>query len=113
MQGRIARTARGLLAARCPSFPRPPTPPSRKRAADECVCLLGANTLLSYFHYCNKGMFPFTEACREQDLRGLAELDDNKMHYVQRTKQWVVTQSKSIRTPFPGEQSLVRLFVSP
>ncbi|KAH6689087.1 hypothetical protein F5X68DRAFT_230741 [Plectosphaerella plurivora] len=64
----------------------------------------GANTLLSYFHYCNKGMFPFTEACREQDLRGLAELDQNRMEYVRRTKQWAVAQRQNWADIHQNEQ---------
>lgn len=62
------------------------------------MCVLGANVLLAYFHYCNKGVFPFSEACRDQDVRGLAELDERKFKFVQRTKQWAIRKSRFLLT---------------
>lgn len=53
----------------------------------------GANILLAYFHYCNKGIYPFSNECKEQDLRTLAELDDNMMAFVKETRANVIENS--------------------
>jgi hypothetical protein len=50
----------------------------------------GANILLAYFHYCNKGIYPFSGECKEQDLRTLAELDDDKMTFVKETRAYAL-----------------------
>ncbi|SPN96749.1 uncharacterized protein DNG_00269 [Cephalotrichum gorgonifer] len=50
---------------------------------------MGANILLAYFHYCNKGIYPFSNDCKEQDLRSLAELDDAMMAFVRETRAYV------------------------
>lgn len=54
----------------------------------------GAVTFLAYFHYCNKGVFPFSEECREQDLKNLAELDDQAMQFVRYTRSYAADHSK-------------------
>ncbi|KAF4455443.1 hypothetical protein F53441_2232 [Fusarium austroafricanum] len=46
---------------------------------------LGANILLAHFHYCNKGIYPFSEDCKDQDLRTLAGLDEEKIKFVHST----------------------------
>ncbi|CAJ0545933.1 Ff.00g094060.m01.CDS01 [Fusarium sp. VM40] len=46
---------------------------------------LGANILLAHFHYCNKGIYPFSEECKDQDLRTLAGLDEEKIKFVHAT----------------------------
>ncbi|KAI2628897.1 hypothetical protein GGS21DRAFT_228149 [Xylaria nigripes] len=56
---------------------------------------LGANILLAYFHYCNKGIYPFSPDCKEQDLRTLAGLDENKTQFIKQTKIHVEKQRKS------------------
>ena len=48
----------------------------------------GANTLLAYFHYCNKGIYPFSTECKDQDLQSLAELDDEAINFVSSTRQF-------------------------
>ncbi|KAG7293360.1 hypothetical protein NEMBOFW57_003408, partial [Staphylotrichum longicolle] len=48
---------------------------------------LGANTLLAYFHYCNKAIYPFSAECKDQDLRTLAELDDKAITFVRFTRE--------------------------
>ncbi|KAI0136535.1 hypothetical protein BJ170DRAFT_15910 [Xylariales sp. AK1849] len=53
---------------------------------------LGANILLAYFHYCNKGIFPFSVECKVQDLSTLAKLDGKKILYVSRTRAIVEEQ---------------------
>ncbi|TWU74505.1 hypothetical protein ED733_005556 [Metarhizium rileyi] len=49
---------------------------------------LGANILLAHFHYCNKGWYPFSEVCKDQDLRTLADLDDDKIRFVRATRRF-------------------------
>ncbi|KAK7425642.1 hypothetical protein QQZ08_007858 [Neonectria magnoliae] len=46
----------------------------------------GANILLAHFHYCNKGIYPFSEGCKDQDLRTLAGLDEEKIQFVHATR---------------------------
>ncbi|KAF3768913.1 hypothetical protein M406DRAFT_237711, partial [Cryphonectria parasitica EP155] len=43
---------------------------------------LGANIILAYFHYCVKGIQPFSHGCKSSDLDGLAELDAEGRAYV-------------------------------
>ncbi|KAI1101102.1 hypothetical protein F4804DRAFT_23030 [Jackrogersella minutella] len=54
----------------------------------------GANILLAYFHYCNKGVYPFSAECKEQDLSTLAELDESKIRLVQFTRSNVEKYKK-------------------
>ncbi|KAF4463562.1 hypothetical protein FALBO_9615 [Fusarium albosuccineum] len=48
----------------------------------------GANILLAHFHYCNKGIYPFSEECKDQDLRTLAGLDEEKIKFVHGTSTY-------------------------
>ncbi|RFU74074.1 hypothetical protein TARUN_8174 [Trichoderma arundinaceum] len=57
---------------------------------------------LAHFHYCNKGITPFSEACEDQDLRTLAHLDEDKIRFVRATRAYVQRHSKS---PIPGLHS--------
>jgi hypothetical protein len=54
----------------------------------------GANTLLAYFHYCNKGIYPFSGECKDQDLQSLAELDDETMAFVRYTRRFASDYSE-------------------
>jgi hypothetical protein len=56
---------------------------------------MAANTLLAYFHYCNKGIYPFSAECRDADLRSLAELEDDAIQLVYFTRQYVMEYSTS------------------
>ncbi|KAK8138442.1 hypothetical protein PG984_001822 [Apiospora sp. TS-2023a] len=56
--------------------------------------LTGANILLAYFHYCNKGMYPFSAECKDQDLRTLAQLDPVKIKFVNVTRNIVKDQEQ-------------------
>ncbi|KDN62222.1 hypothetical protein CSUB01_02451 [Colletotrichum sublineola] len=47
---------------------------------------LGGTILLAYFHYCNKGIYPFSEECRDQDLRTLAQLDEDAVQFIHWTR---------------------------
>ncbi|KXJ95489.1 hypothetical protein Micbo1qcDRAFT_26801 [Microdochium bolleyi] len=52
----------------------------------------GANILLAYFHYCTKGVYPFSSECKDQDLATLAELDESKTKVVMATRKVVKDQ---------------------
>ncbi|KAK6079123.1 tetratricopeptide repeat domain containing protein [Seiridium cupressi] len=54
----------------------------------------GANILLAYFHYCNKGIYPFSMECSDQDLSTLAKLDPAKVKFVQGTRAIIHEQRK-------------------
>ncbi|KAF6816161.1 hypothetical protein CPLU01_13941, partial [Colletotrichum plurivorum] len=54
----------------------------------------GGTILLAYFHYCNKGVVPFTEECRDQDLRQLAQLDEKALQFVQWTRAQVMAHKR-------------------
>ncbi|KAL7787549.1 hypothetical protein V8C37DRAFT_412070 [Trichoderma ceciliae] len=55
---------------------------------------LGANIILAHFHYCNKGIIPFSEECEDQDLRTLAHLDEDKIQFVRATRAYVQRHKK-------------------
>ncbi|OAA82473.1 hypothetical protein LEL_02018 [Akanthomyces lecanii RCEF 1005] len=46
---------------------------------------VGANIVLGYFHYCNKGLYPFSDECNESELRSLAELTEHELGLVRAT----------------------------
>ncbi|KAI0848887.1 hypothetical protein F5Y00DRAFT_269827 [Daldinia vernicosa] len=46
----------------------------------------GANILLAYFHYCNRGVYPFSLECKEQDLSTLVDKDETKIKLIQYTR---------------------------
>lgn len=48
--------------------------------------MLGAKILLGYFHYCNKGMYPFSDECKDKDLRKLADLSQDELQLVHATR---------------------------
>ncbi|KAI1157156.1 hypothetical protein F4825DRAFT_467981 [Nemania diffusa] len=56
---------------------------------------LGANILLAYFHYCNKGIYPFSAECKEQDLTALAALSEQSATFIRQTKAHVEKTKKS------------------
>ncbi|KAK4097515.1 hypothetical protein N658DRAFT_433826 [Parathielavia hyrcaniae] len=58
----------------------------------------GANTLLAYFHYCNKAIYPFSPECKDQDLQTLAELDEDEILFVHRTRRWVAKRRSEWKT---------------
>ena len=54
----------------------------------------GAITLLAYFHYCNKGVFPFTTTAKDTEVRNIANLDDDGMQFVRETRKIVMEKSQ-------------------
>ncbi|ETS87577.1 hypothetical protein PFICI_01405 [Pestalotiopsis fici W106-1] len=48
-----------------------------------------ANILLAYWHYCNKGIYPFSGECSEAELSSLAKLDVDKIKFVHQTRNFV------------------------
>lgn len=57
--------------------------------------MAGANILLAHFHYCNKGIYPFSEGCKDQELRTLAGLDEEKIHFVHHTRAYASAHGES------------------
>ncbi|KAL2134508.1 hypothetical protein VTI74DRAFT_11619 [Chaetomium olivicolor] len=55
---------------------------------------LGANTLLAYFHYCNKAIYPFSAECKDTDLQTLAELSEDAIAFVHYTRRVVAEHKK-------------------
>lgn len=62
---------------------------------------IGANTLLSYFHYCNRNMYPFSDACKDEELRRLAGLDPEAIAFVNWTKEYAARSRKSFGIDAP------------
>lgn len=56
---------------------------------------LGANILLAHFHYCNKGIFPFSDECKSKDLRTVANLNEDEIQFVQATRNHSRRHSES------------------
>ena len=54
----------------------------------------GANTLLAYFHYCNKSIYPFSTTCKDRDLHSLVDLDEEVVLFIQATRRYVWDRSK-------------------
>lgn len=50
---------------------------------------LGANILLAHFHYCNKGMYPFSDECKDKELQTLADLSEDELRFVHATREHV------------------------
>jgi len=55
---------------------------------------LGANILLAHFHYCNKGVHPFSDECKDQDLRTLAGLNEDQIQFIHATRSYVRRHKK-------------------
>ncbi|KAI7783038.1 hypothetical protein LA080_012633 [Diaporthe eres] len=49
---------------------------------------LGANIFLAYYHYCNKGVYPFSTECKDSDLQNLAELDEGSITFIKYTRNY-------------------------
>ncbi|KAJ3494896.1 hypothetical protein NLG97_g3782 [Lecanicillium saksenae] len=49
---------------------------------------MGANIILAHFHYCNKGLYPFSQECTVSELRSLAELSEGGISYVNTMKRY-------------------------
>lgn len=73
---------------------------------------LGANILLAYFHYCNKGLYPFSAECKQSDLQNLAELDQKTMSHVEWAKGYVEEHSESSQHFSPPNSSRTLLWIS-
>lgn len=54
----------------------------------------GANIFLSYYHYCNKSVYPFSKDCKDSDLQNLAELDQASVSFVKYTRNYAEEHSK-------------------
>jgi hypothetical protein len=56
---------------------------------------MGANMLLAYFHYCNKGLQPFA-LDGGGDLASIAGLNDRQMRFVHKTRDYVKANGNPI-----------------
>ncbi|KAK3394467.1 hypothetical protein B0H63DRAFT_499022 [Podospora didyma] len=65
---------------------------------------LGANTLLAYFHYCNKGVYPFSSECKDHELQGLAELDLNAINLIKETRRVALNHKRYWETLWREEK---------
>ncbi|KFA73353.1 hypothetical protein S40288_03882 [Stachybotrys chartarum IBT 40288] len=54
----------------------------------------GANILLAYYHYCNKGALPFSSECSDQTLRNLAQLNQDQIRFVHYTRKMVAAHKQ-------------------
>jgi hypothetical protein len=73
---------------------------------------IGANILLAYFHYCNRGIHPFSGECCDNDLRTLAGLDDNQIRFVHATRAYANQHGKSPKHPkreFPNHPHCISI----
>jgi hypothetical protein len=55
---------------------------------------MGANILLAYFHYCNKGGYPFGPEGDKADIVTVANLTPKQKTYVDKTRKHVRMNSK-------------------
>ncbi|KAL1884291.1 hypothetical protein VTK73DRAFT_3275 [Phialemonium thermophilum] len=55
---------------------------------------IGANTLLAYFHYCNRGIYPFSEECKDQELQNMADLDESGIRFVHYTRRYAADHKR-------------------
>lgn len=60
--------------------------------------MTGASIFLAYYHYCNKGVYPFSTECKDSDLQNLAELDEESINFIKYTRNYAKEHSKSIHT---------------
>lgn len=72
---------------------------------------VGANILLAYFHYCNRGTYPFSNGCKDSDLRELAKLDEETIEFVKWTRDQAELYSEFAN--FPSTMPLQPLLPSP
>ena len=60
---------------------------------------MGANILLTYFHYCCKGFRPFDLDWKSAETASMAELDSEQIQFVQKTAEYVHKNSMFLRPP--------------
>lgn len=54
----------------------------------------GANTLLAYFHYCNKSVYPFSVRCHDNELGKIAQLNAQGFQIINETRKYAARRSK-------------------
>ncbi len=55
----------------------------------------GAKVLLAYFHYCNKGSYPFKMDWTEPDQVSCMELDEEQARFIRQTTEEINQKGKS------------------
>jgi len=58
----------------------------------------GAQTMLAYFHYCNKGVQPFILAPESDEVFSIAELDSSQIKYIREMAKEVKKRESRIRS---------------
>lgn len=51
--------------------------------------------LLAHFHYCNKGLLPFSDGCKVSELQNLAQLNTDAVDFVLESRKLVNVHSMS------------------
>jgi len=59
----------------------------------------GANVLLAYFHYCNKGSHPFKMDWTHSDQVKCMELDEEQVTFMQQTTKEINSKSEYYFSP--------------
>ena len=50
--------------------------------------------MLSHFHYCNGGIYPLTEGCRDKDLRTLGKMSDEQIEFIHTSRKLIAEHGK-------------------
>lgn len=56
----------------------------------------GANILLAHFHYCNKGVYPFSDECKDTELQNLGHLNDAQSHFITNSRALIKRSGKFV-----------------
>lgn len=68
---------------------------------------LGANIVLAYFHYCNRGTYPFSDECKESELKGLADLNEDAVDLVGWTREQANNKFNSMSPQQPRVSAVI------
>lgn len=57
---------------------------------------LGASILLAHFHYCNKGVYPFSDECKDAELQNLGQLNDAQNSFIRNSRALIKRSGKFV-----------------
>jgi hypothetical protein len=66
----------------------------------------GAQTMLAYFHYCNKGVQPFILAPESDEVFSIAELDSSQIKYIREMAKEVKKRGNAAISSFAIERGM-------
>ena len=70
----------------------------------------GAKVLLAYFHYCNKGNYPFRMDWTAPDRVNYMELDEEQVNFMRQTSEEISAKGKStIPCPLTNTADIISL----